>query len=42
MFARGRERNGAVTREDKGQLGKRQERKKKKVVSRSCQRLLAT
>ena len=29
-FGRGRERNGLVTREEKGQLGKRQEERKKK------------
>ena len=29
-FGRGRERNGAVTREEKGQLGKRQERRRRK------------
>ena len=43
MFGRGRERNGLVTREEKGQLGKRQEEEEeRKVVSRSRQRLLAT
>ena len=42
-FGRGRERNGLVIREEIGQLGKQlTERKKKKVVSRSRQRPLAT
>ena len=38
MFGRSRERNGLIIREEIGQLGKQQE-ERKKVVSRSRQRL---
>ena len=47
-FGRGKERNGLVIREEIGQLGKQlmerkiEKKKKKKVVSRSRQRLFAT
>ena len=43
-FGRGKERNGLIIRAEIGQLGKQlmERKKKKKVVSRSRQRLFAT